>query len=422
MVLVSAIEIAWRVYLPAFFVTTVGLPLAAIGTLLLCVRLFDSAIDPFIAWASDQFPTRYGLRRPWVAASVPLMMIGAVGIFFAAPGTSMVAIAASCLLLHLGYTMLATPHGGWALEIAGNPAERIRVMGAKQWFAVAGMIGLLLLTASLERGFGLGRREQAAAIGLIVLILSPLSALLILRCIREPHADAPPGPRLVNPLSLFLTILLSERVRPVLLLYIFAGLGDAAAATTFLFFIESALQLKGWGSSLLLVPPVITLFALPVWSRLSQRIGKQSMLLIVYGWQLAVIPLAFLLPAGHLVFTIAYLLARNLFSAVDYTLLRAMVADGAAEEAAAGKRAGASHYAAVNFTLRIAMGVGAAVPLWLLAHAGFAAGTPVIPGDAMEWTIRASHVLPSTIGALCSFLLMLHFARKPATGRALQIG
>src|SRR5262249_42223553 len=134
MVLIQAIEIGWRIYLPAFLAATVGLPLAAIGTLLLSVRLFDSLIDPFVAWASDQFPTRFGLRRPWMAASVPLVMLGTTGVFFAAPGTSMVAVAASCLVLHLGYTMLGTPHGGWALEIARDANERIRVMGAKQWF------------------------------------------------------------------------------------------------------------------------------------------------------------------------------------------------------------------------------------------------------------------------------------------------
>jgi Na+/melibiose symporter-like transporter len=95
MVLIQAIEIGGRVFLPVFFSTTVGLSLAVTGTLLLAVRLFDTAIDPFIAWASDQFPTRLGLRRPWIASSVPLVMLGTLGVFFAAPGSSILAVTGS---------------------------------------------------------------------------------------------------------------------------------------------------------------------------------------------------------------------------------------------------------------------------------------------------------------------------------------
>jgi GPH family glycoside/pentoside/hexuronide:cation symporter len=407
MVLIQAIEIGWRVYLPAFFTTSVGLPLAAVGTLLLCVRLFDSIIDPFVAWASDQFPTRYGLRRPWIAASVPLVMIGALGVFFAAPGSSMVAVAVPCILLHLGYTMLCTPHGGWALEIAGNANERIRVMGAKQWFAVVGMIAILLFTAWLERGLGLGRREQTAAIGAVVLVLSPLSALLVVRYIREPAAVAARAKRVTDPVRAFIKIFLADRVGMILLLYLFLGLGDAAAATTFLFFTESALQLKGWGSALLLIQPMMAFVALPIWGHLSQRTDKGRVLALVYGWQLLTAPLALLLPAGNLGLAAAYLIARSAFSGVDYMLLRAMVADGAADGAAPGERNGATYYAAVNITLRIAMGVGAAVPLWLMAAAGFAEGAAV-PGEDIGWTIRASYALPATIGALLSLLVLLH--------------
>lgn len=417
MVLIQTIEIGWRVYLPAFFATAIGLPLAAIGTLLLAVRLFDSAIDPVIAWASDQYPTRYGQRRPWIAASAPLIMLGALGVFFAAPGTSIAAVALPCLLLHLGYTMLATPHGGWALEIARDAKERIRVTSAKQWFAVAGMIATLLFTAWLERGLGLGRRGQTAAIGAILLILAPLCAILVVRHIREPAPARATRP--VNPLRLFARILRADRVGTILLLYLFLGLGDAAGAATFLFFTESALQLSGWGSSLLLVQPIMAFIALPFWGWASQRIDKSRVLALVYGWQLLVVPLALLLPAHDLPLAILYLIARNAFAGVDYMLLRAMVADGAAaDEAATGARNGASYYAAVNITLRIAMGVGAALPLWVLAHAGFAAGVGTAPAAGIGWTIRACHALPATIGALIGLLVLLHAERRHKPPRA----
>jgi len=416
MVLIQTIEIGGRVYLPVFFSTTVGLSLAATGVLLLVVRLFDTAIDPFIAWASDQFPTRFGMRRPWIAASVPFVMLGTLGVFFAAPGASILTVGGAYLLLHLGYTMLATPHGGWALEIGRDANERIRVIGAKQWFAVTGMIALLLLTAGLERGFGLGRREQTAAIGLVVLILSPLCAVLILRYIREPTAVPMRVAKRLNPIRLFARIFATPRVGRILLLYLFLGLGDAAAAGTFLFFTESALQLRGWGSTLLLIQPAMAFIALPFWGAVSQRIGKARVLALVYGWQMLIAPLALLLPVGELAPAIAYLVARNAFSTVDYMLLRTMVADDAAAEAASGARNGASYYAAVNITLRIAMGLGAAAPLWLMAGAHFTASAPVVPAGAVDWMIRAGHALPSAVGALLGLLVLLYGSRFAGVG------
>lgn len=136
MVVVLAIELAWRVYLPSFFSATLGLSLATTGALLMAARLFDSVIDPAIGWASDRFPTRYGYRRPWLVASAPLIMLGAIGVFFVWPWTSLASLAVSCLLLHLGYMMLVTPHGGWRwswrANLANNSESWARRLGSRR--------------------------------------------------------------------------------------------------------------------------------------------------------------------------------------------------------------------------------------------------------------------------------------------------
>lgn len=415
-ILFQAIELAWRTYLPSFFSATLALPIAAVGMLLLAARLFDGLIDPFIGWASDRFPTRFGLRRPWMAIGAPLVSIGAIGLFWAAPGTSIAALAAWSLVFHLGYTLTATPHGGWGLELSRDKHERVRLMGAKVWVGMAGMILTLMLPSLLERGFGLGRGAQVGALGAAIVLLAPLTAMLVLRRISEPEARG--AERVPNPLAMFGDMMRTREMRRIVILYGLLGVADAAAAGTFLFFVEQALALPGWGSTLMLVQGVIPLALLPLWARASRHFGKRRTLLATYGWQALVAPIALLLPAGSLIGLVLWLVARSLTFGVDYMLLRAMVSDITRREVEQGQRWSSSRYALFNVTLRLAMGVGVAVALGALGVAGFVPSAPA-DGETLL-VVRATYALPSAIAALIACALLTRVAWRPARAQAGQ--
>jgi GPH family glycoside/pentoside/hexuronide:cation symporter len=417
-ILFQAIELVWRTYLPSFFAATLALPIASVGMLLLAARLFDGLIDPFVGWASDRFPTRFGMRRPWMAAGAPLIVIGGLGLFWAVPGTSIATLAAWSLVFHLGYTLTATPHGGWGLELSRDKHERVRVMGAKVWVAMAGMILTLLLPSLLERGFGLGRAAQVGALGMAILLLAPLTAALVLRRIPEP--DVPATRPVVNPFALFASMLRSREMRRILMLYALVGTADAAAAGTFLFFVEQALALKGWGSTLMLVQAVVPLGLLPLWARATRRLGKRRTLLAAYGWQALVAPLALLLPAGSLIGLILWLAARSLSFGVDYMLLRAMVGDITRREMEEGHRSASSRYALFNVTLRLAMGFGIAAALGALGWTGFTPGEPA--SDEALFAIRAVYALPAAIAALGACALLLPETRLSGLAGGFGVG
>jgi Na+/melibiose symporter-like transporter len=401
MVVVQAIEIAWRVYLPSFFATALGLSLGTAGALLMAARLFDSVVDPAIAWASDRFPTRYGHRRPWLVASLPLLMLGVTGVFFIWPWTSFAGLAVACLTLHLGYMMFVTPHGGWALELARDPAERLRIMSAKTWFAVAGSIATLLLLAALERGFGVGRQGQVAALGLFILIACPLSAILLLRTVAEPALPPTQSEKLAHPARLFATILRTPTLRPILFLYLLAGLAESGSSAVFIFLIERGLGLHGWASTLLLMQSAIVLIALPLWSKVGMRIGQRPLLMLAYGWHFVTAPIALLLPAGMVGPVILFVLARGLFAGVDFMVLRAMVAGVARDAATGGLRYGASCYSVSNVTLKLAMGGGAWIALTLVA----AGGPATVPdGDAM--VVRAAYAALPMAASLLALIVL----------------
>lgn len=363
--LFQAIEMAWRSYLPRFLTLDVGIALGTVGALMLGARLLDAIADPLLGWLSDTVRTPWGLRKPWMLLGAFLVPAGALMLFLAPPGAGLVQIVGASLLLHLGYSFIITPHGGWGLELSDDKHQRTRIMGAKLWFGLFGSLGLMMVVALLERGLAMPRSGQMAVIGWAIALLAPLTVLAVILAFRERERTEAQQVR-HRPFALFGAILREPAMRSILLLYIVTGMADAAAAGTFLFLAEDALDLKGWGASLLLVQPALVLVTLPLWSRISARIGRRRTLMIAYGWQGVTVPLLFLIPAGYPALFAAFLALRALGWGVDYMLLRAMVADLAGGTQAQGPRLAGTYYGVSSVTLKLAMGLGAGGALWLI--------------------------------------------------------
>lgn len=402
----QAIELPWRMFLPAFFSDTIGLGLAATGALMMWIRLFDMVADPLVGWASDRFPTPFGLRRPWMVASLPLIAFGTWHVFFASPGTGIVTIALWCAVMHLGYTLMVVPHGGWGLELSGDYHERTRIMGAKMWFAAAGMPLIVLLPAVLERLALADRAGQIAVMGWILILLAPASVLLVLSSIPEPRADHAAARCTVSPVRQFGAILTDPALVRILALYALVGGADASGAGTFVYFVERAIGLDRMAGLLMLIQALAALVALPVWLIVSRRLGKQGTLALVFAWNAVLAPVALLLPAGNAWMLAAFLCLRSLSWGADYMLLRALVADiaGRDERDERASRSG-SYYALFNVTLKLAAGLGIGAALWTVSMAGF---SPAGPNDASALeAVRLVYAVPSCLAGLIGVVITL---------------
>jgi Na+/melibiose symporter-like transporter len=404
--LFQAIEMTWRAYLPRFLHQDVGIALATIAALMMGARLLDAVADLLLGWISDTVDTPMGRRKPWMAAGALLVAIGAPPLFMAPMGTALTTIVGASLLLHIGYSLIITPHGGWGLELSVDSHQRTRIMGAKVWFGLLGSLGLLGILAVLERVFAVSLRTEMHLLGWAIAVLAPLTVLVPILLFRE--RVRPAYIALTNPIRLLNSVLGKPAIRPILLLYMVTGIADAAAASSFLFLTEDALALHHWGAALMLIPPVAAMVALPFWGRLSARMDRRHILMFSYGWQAVCATALMLVPSGAMRAFAAILAIKGLGWGVDFMLLRAMVADVAGEDADTAPLA-ASFYGVSSIALKLAMGLGGGGALWAIGWAG-----DDMPGLAIR-VIHCGPTMAAALGAACILRMRRDCGSKPAT-------
>src|SRR6056300_1788560 len=69
------------VFIPRFYASDMGVPLAVIGTILFLVRWTDVVTDPLMGYISDHTNSRFGRRKLWIGLATPLMMLAVFQLF-----------------------------------------------------------------------------------------------------------------------------------------------------------------------------------------------------------------------------------------------------------------------------------------------------------------------------------------------------
>ena len=114
-------------YLPLVYSKDLGLSLTEIGLVLMLARISDVITDPLIGALSDRTKSRFGKRKPWIAAGTVLMMLSAFQLFNPEalnqmPITKWYLLGWS-ILLWLGWTMVNIPYYAWGAELSDDYYE-----------------------------------------------------------------------------------------------------------------------------------------------------------------------------------------------------------------------------------------------------------------------------------------------------------
>ncbi len=379
------------VYLPTFYAETVGIGLSAAGAILLFARLWDGVTDPLVGWLSDRTRTRFGRRRPWLLAALPLVLVGAWLLFRPPEGAGAMHLLVWSFVVYLGWTMMQIPHQAWGAELSGDYAERARVTAARESCALLGVILAAALPALLP-ALGLAPAEAgaAAALGAIAVItvtLLPLTGAILLLSVREPPPRPTPPPGLARGWALMRD---NAPFRRLLLAYLVNGVANGLPSTLFLMFVAHRLQLDAQQGVFLLVYFVAGLAGVPVALMGARRLGKHRAWCVAMLATCAAFVWAPLLGPGSMLPFALICLVTGLGLGADLALPPAIQADVIDEDTAAGGEGRAGLYFALwgmATKLALALAVGIAFPLLDLvgfdpasAHAGEGMGGFALAG------------------------------------------
>ena len=281
----SIVGLPIALYIPTFYARDLGLSLAAIGVLLTLSRLTDVLTDPAIGVLSDRWQTRFGRRKPWILIGTPLMMLSLWMLFVPPPDVTMWHLFLWISALYLAFTLVDLPYRAWGAELSKDYRERSRVTGWREAFGYVGLI--VSLSIPLYMAFGLdlpGPRNALYGIAVAVLVALPVLMIPMLALVPEP----PPERIERSPITARQGLRIVWRNGPfrrVVICFAFFVCAISMTASLSFFFVQHVMQEPfDRYAVFVLVYYLSSTAAIPIWLRISDRLGKHKTVVLGIAW------------------------------------------------------------------------------------------------------------------------------------------
>lgn len=254
------------VLLPSFYGETLGLGLAAVGSILLALRILDVVSDPLLGWVSDHIPARWGKRK------LPIALGGLLGApaliaLFSPPET----VGASYLfgwglVLYLAWTAIQIPYLSWAVELEPDYHQRTRLNGFREG---AGLLGILAIGGL---GVALSHYEEGLRLSYTAWITVGVGLLIFcLTLWRVPQGCV------VKRSNKFSFPRQNGLFIRVLLAWFINGLANGLPAVCLPLFLTYILNVgEDTRAQLLFVYFLFAILGIPLWLRLSKNYSKHK--------------------------------------------------------------------------------------------------------------------------------------------------
>ncbi len=390
---------------PNHYARELGVPLAALGLVLLGARLFDAVLDPLIGRWCDRLFDRSPRLLQWVAALAAVVLaLGFAGLFFP-PGRlgggapALLAWALVLLLVtYTAYSVVAVAHQAWGARLGGTETQRSRVVAWREGWGLAGVI----LAAVLPSTLGLGATVGVFALALAVGGWAWSRAL-------TPGA----GARTDGGLTGMWRPLAQPAFRRLLGIFLLNGIASAVPATLVLFFVQDRLQAPpGWEPAFLGTYFLCAALSLPLWLRVVARAGLARTWLLGMLLAMAVFVWAAGLGAGDLWVFVLVCALSGVALGTDLALPGALLAGLIGDLGERGRSEGAYFgWWSLATKLNLALAAGLALPL--LALFGYAPGQR--DPQALQALVIAYCVLPCVLKALAAAALYRLAIWRPLT-------
>lgn len=293
----ALVGLPMAVYLPAVYAGRegYGLSLATVGIVLMLTRFSDVITDPIIGFISDRTRTRWGRRKPYILIGTPIFALG-IWLLFLRPmefeevtwlgmtfNTGYPYLFFTLALVYLGSTIKDLPYRAWGAELSANYNERTAITSWREAFGTAGALMSAFTPAII---FFLGYTRPIDAVfylSVAMLIVMPILVLNLLIVVPEFPLRERVQQRI--PLIEGVVLVLQNKVYlRYILIFTVAGIGQNMTNALSFFFVEHVL-VAGSLYGFYLAPYFISqIAAIPLWLKLSTRIGKHRASMAAIIW------------------------------------------------------------------------------------------------------------------------------------------
>lgn len=424
----AAVALPLYVIVPTFYAQNLGVPIAAVGTVLLLIRLLDAACDPLIGWLCDQVFIKSGRRRTFFLMSVPLTALAAFMVFWPPSGAGVGYLAFWSTLLSVGYTGTLLPYTAWGAELSTDYRGRSVVSAFREGATLVGTLIAVVLpfAVGLDNINGL---HGLAAVAVLTILLLPSAAVLAVKTVPEP------ANRSTRKLSLAVSLHFVVRNRPFVRLiaaFLLNGFANAIPATLFLYFVSERLGAAELRGPLLFLYFLCGMLGVPLAVWLAAKAGKHRTWCGAMTVACAVFAFAGFLGVGDIVPFAIICAATGLLLGFDLALPPAIQADVIDyDTASSGEQRSGLYFAAWGLATKLSLALGVGLVFPILAWSGFdATGGQAMPETALA-TLSALYAWLPILPKAAAIAVMWNFplgedaqrslrARIDSTGRAHQ--
>ncbi|HBK45575.1 MAG TPA: MFS transporter [Xanthomonadaceae bacterium] len=397
-------------FLLIFYTDTMGLPAAAVGTMILLTKVGDAIADPLMGMLADRTRTRWGRFRPWLLwGALPMAATGVLAYTVPAldTGGRLLWAYATFSLMMLAYTVVSIPYSALSGVITGDSQQRTTLISLRFIAAFAGTTLVNYATLDLVRWLGAGDDAQGWQRTMMVYGVVAMALFAgVFACSRERVAPAA-GQR--TPLRQDVTDLLHNR--PWLVLFVLAlvimvtiVMRGGAGVYYFKYYLARP-ELTGWFLGSYSVALALGAALTPL---LTRWFDKRRLMLGLMALVGVLSCAMYLVPADAVGAAFALNILVGLALGPKSPLAFSMYADTADyTEWRTGRRATALTFAAATFSQKLGGALASAVIAWMLAAMGYVANQA--QSDASQHGIvLLMTVIPGIVALLAAWTMRFY--------------
>ncbi len=417
-------------YLMIFYTDVFGLPAAAVGTMFLITRIWDSAFDPIVGVIADRTHSRWGKFRPYLLwLAVPFGIIGILT--FVTPDWSptgkLIYAYVTYSLMMMIYSAINVPYASLLGVMSPNPKERNTLSTYRMTFAYIGSFIALLLFMPLVNFFSGNSKElgdQQTGWTMAVVVIAILCIVLFFGCFAWTKERVKPIKEIQNPLKEDLKDLFKNKPWWILLgagvaALVFNSIRDGATVYYFKYFVveEDYATVSFFGMSFVLsglylaLGQAANIIGVIAAAPVSNRIGKRN----TYMWAMIIATVLSVIfywfDKEDLIWMFVFQALISVCAGSIFPLLWSMYADCADySELKTGNRATGLIFSSSSMSQKFGWAIGTAVTGWLLGFFGFQANAV-----QSEEAISGIKMFLSFLPAIGTILSVVFISMYPLT-------